>query len=234
MSAEAFRGFFDDAAIFPPGNSEVDVAVKAHLTRMSSADGVFVGPLVCDLPRLPAVLAETNAPMRIAVVGEVEDVVPALGLVAGSSVEMVSAEVRGPLRSLAGLPVRPVAVELPWGAGLDVPDDAVLKLRCGGEYVPTAAELATAVVHCVGHDRPFKLTAGLHAAIADDGTHGFVNVMAAVVAAMHGDDPVPVLTAAARELDLTSLGESRRLFRSVGTCDLDEPLADLRELGLLS
>ncbi|GAA3547615.1 hypothetical protein AFL01nite_22630 [Aeromicrobium flavum] len=226
----AFARLFDDAAMFPPGNAPVDVAVKAHLGR----DSDLVGPLVCDLARVPAVIAEATEPLGIAVVGRVEDVVPALGLVAGSPVSVASAEILGPVRALAGLPVRPVAVEMPWGDGLGVPDDAVLKLRCGGDHVPTVDELAAAIRHCVEHDQPFKLTAGLHAAIAHDGAHGFVNVMAAVVAAMRGDDPAPVLTAAADRLDLASLGESRRLLRSIGTCDLDEPLAGLRGLGLIA
>lgn len=229
----AFDGLFDDAAIFPPGDAPVDVAVKDHLARAATGDGVHVGPLVCDVARLPAVLDAAVRPVRVSVVGTAQELAPALRSLMGSPVEPVAAEVRGPIHLLPDLPVHQIAVEMPWGAGFRVPPGAVLKLRCGGAYVPTPEELGTAIVHCVEHGRPFKLTAGLHAAIAHDGAHGFVNVMAAVVAADRGQDPVPVLTAPADDLDLESLGASRRLFRSIGTCSIDEPLGHLRALGLL-
>ncbi|UUI67466.1 hypothetical protein NP095_09625 [Aeromicrobium duanguangcaii] len=229
-----FDGFFDDAAIFPPGNAPVEVAVKQHETRRAGPQGGLLGPLVCDTARLPAVLGAATEPLRLSLVGGVDETASALASTSGTRVEPVAVEVRGPVAALPDLPVRTIAVEMAWGSGFDVPAGAVLKLRCGGEYVPTPAELGAAIAHCVRHDQPFKLTAGLHSAVAHDGAHGFVNVMAAVVAAMHGDDPEPVLTAAPADLDLTSLAEARRLFRSIGTCDLDEPLAGLRELGLVA
>lgn len=233
MSTTAFDAFFDDAAIFPPGNAPVDVAVKQHLHRQGNRDGVHVGPFVCDVARLPAVLEAASTRLPVTLVGPADEVVPALTTVARSSVEIVGIELPGPRGSLPMAAARSAAVEMPWGAGFEVPDGAVLKLRCGGAYVPTADELAGAIVHCVERDQAFKLTAGLHAAICHDGAHGFVNVMAAVVAAMRGQDPAPVLSAGAESLDLTSLAESRRLFRSIGTCSIEEPLADLRALGLL-
>ncbi|WP_286928024.1 MULTISPECIES: hypothetical protein [Aeromicrobium] len=233
MTTAAFEALFDDAAIFPPGNAPVDVAVKDHLARESTPDAAYVGPLVCDVARLPAVLDAAVRPVRVSVVGTVEELAPALRGLMGSPVEPVAAELRGPISLLPDLPVHSIAVEMPWGAGFHVPPGALLKLRCGGGYVPTVEELAGAIVHCVEHGKAFKLTAGLHSAIAHDGAHGFVNVMAAVVAATRGQDPAPVLASAAEDLDLESLGESRRLFRSIGTCSIDEPLADLRALGLL-
>lgn len=207
-----FEHFFDDAAIFPPGNAPLDVALKAHLARRSGPDGAYVGPFVCDEVRLPELLGLLIEPLDLAVV-------------------------RGPMEIWGpsdDLPDTPTVVERPWGSGFDVPDGALLKLRCGGQYVPTVDELAAAIVHCVEHDQPFKLTAGLHAAVARGSAHGFVNVMAAVVAAGRGDDPMPSLTAEAADLDLTSLVDSRRLFRSVGTCEIDEPLRELRAMGLIT
>lgn len=228
----AFDAFFDDAAIFPPGNAPVDVAVKEHVARAATPDGAYVGPLVCDVARVPDLLAAVARPLRVALVGAAEEVAMLVPRLAGSLVEVVAIEVRGPVQRLPDVEV-PVAVEMPWGTGFDVPDGTVLKLRCGGAYVPTPDELGAAIAHCVGHDRPFKLTAGLHAAIAHGAAHGFVNVMAAVVAAERGHDPVPVLRAPADGLDLSGLDASRRLFRSVGTCSIEEPLGDLRGLGLV-
>lgn len=207
-----FDRFFDDAAIFPPGNAPIDVALKAHLARRASADGRYVGPFVCDAACLPELRALLTAPLEVAVVS-------------------------GTLERWGRtdhLPDEATVVERPWGTGFTVPDGAVLKLRCGGASVPSVEDVASALVHCVEHDQPFKLTAGLHAAIAHDGAHGFVNVMAAVVAAARGDDPAPLLTAGADDLDLAGLAESRRWFRSIGTCSIDEPLADLRALGLIA
>lgn len=233
MTAGAFEALFDDAAVFPPGNAPVDVAVKDHLARQATAEGAQVGPLVCDVARLPALVDAAVRPVRVSLVGTAEELEPALRGLMGSEVEPVAVELRGPISLLPDLPVPSIAVEMPWGAGFHVPPGALLKLRCGGAYAPTAEELAAAIVHCVEHGRPFKLTAGLHSAVAHDGAHGFVNVMAAVVAASRGEDPASVLTAPVEDLDLASLGESRRLFRSIGTCDIDEPLSDLRALGLL-
>ena len=207
----AFDRFFDDAAIFPPGNAPLDVAVKAHLDRAATADGRYVGPFVIDEARLPALIDLLTEPLDIALVRGQEEAW-------GRSDQ---------------IPEAPTAVEKPWGTGFDVPAGTILKLRCGGDYVPTVAELSDAITYCVEHDQPFKLTAGLHAAITHDGGHGFVNVMAAIVAAMHGKEPCSVLMAWADELDLSTLGEARRLFRSIGTCSIDEPLSDLRDLGLI-
>ena len=94
-------------------------------------------------------------------------------------------------------------------------------------------------------DVPFKLTAGLHHAVAAPGRHGFVNVLAALHAALDGrpvEDVARVLALRDGERLAALLGafsrdESRRvrqLFVSFGTCSITEPLDDLVALGLLS
>lgn len=224
-----FDRFFDDAAIFPPGNAPLDVAVKAHLDRAATADGRYVGPFVIDEARLPALADLLTEPLDIALVTRTP-----VASDRGTREREGAGEVESPLVHVVAVegPGGHV-VEKPWGSGFEVPDGAILKLRCGGDYVPTVAELSDAITYCVEHDQPFKLTAGLHAAITHDGGHGFVNVMAAVVAVMHGKEACSALMAWADELDLATLGEARRLFRSIGTCSIDEPLADLRHLGLI-
>jgi len=250
-----FERFFDDAAIFPPGNAPLDVAVKAHLDRATTADGRYVGPFVIDEARLPGLVDLLSEPLDIALVAGPASTLshqrlPALrssGLATGVGRPSVARERsdREGAGETTGLPDHPMlkvvavegprgsAVEKPWGTGFDVPDGTILKLRCGGDYVPTVAELSDAITYCVEHDQPFKLTAGLHAAIATEHAHGFVNIMAAVVAAMRGKDPAPALMAWADEIDMSTLSDSRRLFRSIGTCDIDGPLSDLRALGLI-
>lgn len=224
-----FTAFFDDAALFPPGNAPMTDAVRAHLCRAAMPDGAFVGPFVCPADRLDE-LAEVLGGDRIevAVVG-----LPTLPMPVG--VVMTAVELKGPLVALPEVPpgVR-VFVERGWDGELDVPAGAALKLRCGGAYVPTSHELGDAIAHCVQEGLTFKLTAGLHHAVRRDGTHGFLNVLAAVDAALRGDDPVGILD----ERDPDQLGVKdpaavRRVFASIGTCSIEEPLTNLRLLGLL-
>ena len=70
----AFAQLFDDAAIFPPGNAPVDVAVKDHVARAATPDGLYVGPLVCDVARVPDLLAVAAGPLRVSLVGAAEEV----------------------------------------------------------------------------------------------------------------------------------------------------------------
>ena len=222
-----FAGFFDDAALFPPGDAPMDVAVKAHLTRRDQPDGQYVGPFVCAVARLEELAdALDGRSVEVAVVGAMPRSVPA-------AIDVVAVELTGPVTTVPG-DVR-VFVECPWDAPLEVPDGAMPKLRCGGAYVPSSCQLGAAIEHCVDNDLPFKLTAGLHHAVRTTREHGFVNVLAAVSAALDGGDPVPMLL----EDDPAALtiGDPvavRRLFRSIGTCSIDEPLTALRELGLIA
>ena len=71
--------------------------------------------------------------------------------------------------------------------------------------------------------------------------HGFLNVLLAVWAARTGADPVEQLavedpgTVAERAgaLSAAEVAGVRRQLRSIGTCSVDEPLADLHLLGLV-
>jgi hypothetical protein len=226
-----FAALLDDAALFPPGNAPMADAVTAHLTRRDGPDGTYVGPFVCPADRL-AELAEAlgGGHVDVALVCDVAEIGPM-----PVGVTLVAVE----LRAAVCLPelaegVR-VFVERPWDSALDVPDGAMLKLRCGGAFVPSACQLGVAIRRCVDDALPFKLTAGLHHAIRTDDQHGLLNVLAAVGAAQAGRDPVPLLLADDPALLVVDNPTSvRRLLRSVGTCSIDEPLADLRALGLVA
>jgi hypothetical protein len=128
--------------------------------------------------------------------------------------------------------------------------DIAAKFRTGGlaaELFPTPIELAAVICACRDRGLPFKLTAGLHHAIrhADPETgfvhHGFLGILAGVLAAVHDEaevadvaallastDPVPVVETVRRHL-----GQSRPLWIGFGTCSVTEPLADLDRLGLI-
>ncbi|MGC0362352.1 hypothetical protein ABH922_000336 [Rhodococcus sp. 27YEA15] len=127
------------------------------------------------------------------------------------------------------------------------------KFRTGGivaDAYPDEAELADAIAAVVGTNMAFKATAGLHHAVrnTDPDTgfeqHGFLNILLAVtIGAAGGDhhDLVGALaersgTALARVLnDLTAdqVADTRRRFRSFGTCSITDPLTELGELGLI-
>jgi hypothetical protein len=123
------------------------------------------------------------------------------------------------------------------------------KFRTGGlaaELFPTPVELAAVICACRDRELPFKLTAGLHHALryTDPETgfthHGFLNVLAACLAAADGaevadvaealgaTDPSPVI-----EPLRARLADLRPFWVGFGSCSVDEPLTDLAALGLL-
>jgi hypothetical protein len=127
--------------------------------------------------------------------------------------------------------------------------DVAPKFRTGGlaaELFPTPVELAAVICACRERGLGFKLTAGLHHAIryTDPETglvhHGFLNVLAAVVAAdagadvadvapvLAGTDPVLLVEPVRRVLD-----RDRPLWIGFGSCSITEPLNDLVRFGLL-
>ncbi|WP_344617795.1 hypothetical protein [Dactylosporangium salmoneum] len=123
------------------------------------------------------------------------------------------------------------------------------KFRTGGlaaELFPTPVELAAVICACRDRDLPFKLTAGLHHAVrhtdAETGLvhHGFLNILAAVLAAADGAEPADL----AGVLSVTepyplaervrpALDRERPLWVAFGSCSVQDPVADLVALGLL-
>ena len=119
------------------------------------------------------------------------------------------------------------------------------KIRCGGERVPGAEELADFIRGCRSRGLVFKATAGLHHAYpTESGENGFLNLLAAVV---FGDEEEALRERPpAFSLDATSfrwrdqealparLADVRAsLFHSIGTCSFFEPVEELERLGVL-
>jgi hypothetical protein len=152
----------------------------------------------------------------------------------------------------------PVHVELPaspaeggWLAAADVVAEAelLLKFRTGGldaAAYPTSEVLAGWIDAALDRETPFKCTAGLHNAVRHTGEdgfehHGFVNVLLATRRAFDGaavGEVVQVLETRdtgvlTQHCEYDDLAGARRWFRSFGSCSVAEPLADLRELGLI-
>jgi len=205
---DSLRGLVDDAAMFPPGNAPLDIAVREHLGHRSSAYASLIGPLLVrdtDVDRVPEL---THEPLEI-------------GVIATSGPRALEQSVA----TLHDFPhVRVVAFEIPLGdqsagelvTALTVPDGVTVsvelsrapagpdaawidaadeisaagwqvKFRTGGvepSAYPDEPELAAVLAALV--PRRFKLTAGLHRAVRNTqlGTgfeqHGFVNIMVAV------------------------------------------------------
>jgi hypothetical protein len=116
------------------------------------------------------------------------------------------------------------------------------KLRCGGARVPPVEEVAQFIRSCRERGSVFKATAGLHHALPTNGEHGFLNLLAACV---FGDEEQMLRTrdisldAAAFRAGGRSAGADecarvrRELFHSIGSCSFDEPVGELRALGIL-
>ena len=140
--------------------------------------------------------------------------------------------------------------EVEYLEGADLDDVAArgvrAKIRCGGERVPSAAELAAFVRGCRERGVVFKATAGLHHAYPTaHGEHGFLNLLAAAV---FGDEEEALAAPAGSfELDAESfrwdgrearpgqLADTRAtLFHSIGSCSFFEPVGELEGLGFLA
>lgn len=150
-------------------------------------------------------------------------------------------------------------LEIPWND--EISDSIALiaehegpyaKARCGGGYIPTPKELAQFLKATISLEVPFKLTAGLHHPFASGGNHGFFNALVASALILHEDLPVSTTARVLAEENanefvisddqvgwqdlvapLDSIVEMRSIFLNIGSCSIEEPLADLRENELI-
>jgi hypothetical protein len=260
---EVWSGLIDDAAVFPPGDSPLDAAVSAYVSRGEEWYADLVGAFVVrdtDLGSVPegvpaAVVLSSGAGsvegvVRLAekrglTLAALETAVRDLDDPAGN-VRRVDAAVRA-----AGLDL-PVYVELPgppehgWLAAADeVAASAMrLKFRLGNvdhDLIPPPTTVAAWIDAALDREIEFKGTAGLHRAVRHEaeggGAHGFLNVLVATRALLDGagqDDAVALLEQRdGASLAGHELGQVRRWFTSFGSCSVTEPLEDLIALGLV-
>lgn len=129
------------------------------------------------------------------------------------------------------------------------------------EAIPSPAEVAAFILACADRRLAFKATAGLHHPIRAEHPltyepdapraimHGFLNVLMASALAWHGErDIEPVIADTdpdafsfdefahwkGRSLTVEQIRNARRDFiHSVGSCSFDEPVQELRALGLI-
>lgn len=197
-----FRGLFDDAAVFPPGNLPIAEAVPAHRAHRAAWYAESVGPFLCGAGRLDeltaAVAGSAHAPagqrLRVGLVlpGGSAELAPALAAAAPfevAGVELATRDAAGAFAELDRLlaPEVPAAVELPRellrGERLEAALDLIAgsryraKFRTGGlvaEAFPDERELAAFLAGCARRGLAYKCTAGLHNAVRHtDATTGF-------------------------------------------------------------
>jgi hypothetical protein len=200
VSGALYRGLFDDAALFPPGNAPMGGALPAHRAHRAGPRAEYVGPfLVSDarVGELSAVLAREergHGPLTVAVTvpGGAEGVAPAVAAVrADPALRLAGVEAAAEPGTAADVAAR-LDEHLPEGAeGFvevsrrgDVRADLRAlagtghnaKFRTGGltpQAHPDEEELAGFLHAAVALDVPFKCTAGLHHAVRHTTGEGF-------------------------------------------------------------
>jgi hypothetical protein len=205
-----FRGFCDDAAVFPPGSASLPDALEGHAGYRGSWYAGLVGPLVVPAAALPELSSRQASghpvPQLIVTLPGGPADLPAV-LAAGdlpvSGLEIAvppGVEVASLLATLADVQV-PVFVEVPRDARRDEVLGALAggphhaKFRTGGvraALYPDPTELAGSVHAAVAAGVPFKATAGLHHAVRNTDAqttldqHGFLNLLVAADLAAAG------------------------------------------------
>ena len=231
----ALEKLIDHAALFPPASMSVEEALVEDARVRAAETGWIVGRFV----------------VRASQVDELGDAGLALSVVADADVpedariEAVELALSGSLPLSAG--AAEVYVERPIGdlAWLEELDGARAKVRCGGETVPTVDELGAFIRRCRDLGVVFKATAGLHHAVRTDGEHGFLNLLAACClgfeeAVLADEDPGAFRLTPERfswrgqGCGPEKVAEVRSgLFASFGSCSVQEPVDDLRKMGIL-
>jgi hypothetical protein len=230
----------DHAALFPPASMSMEEALVEDRVARASPYAWMLDRFVCPASRLGE-LDGLDAP--VSVVLDVELEAPAEAIEVRLAEPSVAAQTVGRLRELSG----EIYCELPLDklpAGIDAvaATGARVKLRCGGETVPSVEQVAQVLVGCRQAGVVMKATAGLHHPLRQGEQHGFLNLLCAAVHAGDGLDAVRDLLSAESldELPLSSLNADEvrstrsALFKGFGSCSWREPVEDLQGLGLLS
>jgi hypothetical protein len=243
-----FERLIDHAALFPPAAMSMEEALAEDRAARSSPYAWMLDRFVCPATRLGE-LDGLDAPVSVVVDGPLEEPAEAL--------EVRLTEARPDPRELRRLAAElgqwssEVYYELRlgerWRDSIPATVGAIaavggrVKLRCGGEVVPTAEQVALVMVSCHATRVPMKATAGLHHPLRRGSQHGFLNFLCA---AAHSGESLQAVQAILEEVSLEGLplaelteaqlrSTRRRIFKGFGSCSWREPVDDLRELGVL-
>jgi hypothetical protein len=261
----------DHAPLFPPASMTVpDAAAEDRLAR-ESPYAWMLDRFVCPASKLAAMEREMpwdTAP-GLSVVLDADDLADLERAAdAGAPIEAVELRAPEPIPSseflerrsrLAWTPYFELTLGERWrktvpeAVGSVAQAGARVKLRCGGDTVPSVEQVALVIVACRDAGCVFKATAGLHHPIRRGSEHGFLNLLAAVTFAhAHGVGPLELEEVLAEENPRAFAVEAdgiavqgwragraeiaaarERLFASIGSCSWREPVEDLEALGIL-
>ncbi len=230
----------DHAALFPPASMSMGDALVEDRAARTSPYSWMLDRFVCPASRLGD-LDGLDAPVSVVLDAALESPAAAIELKLAGPADV--ADVVGRLRELSP----EVYCELPLSempAGIDAVAAAGgrVKLRCGGDVVPSVDQVARVLVGCREAGVVMKATAGLHHPLRRGSEHGFLNLLGAAVHAGDGVETVRELLAE-ESLDALPLSSHtaeevrstrERLFKGFGSCSWREPVDDLRALGVLS
>jgi hypothetical protein len=214
----------DHAPMFPPARLPLPEALEDHRAARASDESWMLARFVCPAASLDAV------PDGLSVSAVVDD-----GPVDG--VEALEVRVSDANEIRAFPSVEPeLYFELPLVTQCHLLVEAVAergafaKVRCGGEAIPTIAQVSDFILACRDNNVSFKATAGLHHALRTDREHGFLNLLAAagsddVEEMLETDDPERLLA--------VDPARARQVLRAIGSCSFWEPVDDLKALGIL-
>jgi hypothetical protein len=262
----------DHAPLFPPASMTVPDAAAEDRRARESPYAWMLDRFVCPASKLAAMGREMpwdTAP-GLSVVLETDDLAELRRAAdSGAPIEAIELRLTEPLPSHASLaelrsrvewtPYFELLLGEPWR---DTVPDAVaavaeaggrVKLRCGGDTVPSVEQVALVIVACRDAGCVFKATAGLHHPIRRGTQHGFLNLLAAVTFAhaqgagppelepvLAEENPRAVSVAEngiavhERHADRAEIAAAREgLFASIGSCSWREPVEDLQALDIL-
>ena len=262
----------DHAALFPPASMSVPDAAAEDRRARQSPYAWMLARFVCPSSKLGALgdeMSWSDAP-GLSVVLDTDDPAPLERAArAGAPIEAVEMRLPEPVPSPTFLVE--VTRRLRWPAYLELALDegwretvpkAVdnvaaaggrIKLRCGGQSVPSVEQVALVIAACRDAGCVLKATAGLHHPIRRGSEHGFLNLLAAAAFAhRHGLSAAALEPLVAQEdaaaFEVTSNGLTanewrasgaeiaaarERLFAGFGSCSWREPVEDLQALGIL-
>lgn len=219
----------DYAGLFPPAALPLPEVIANYRRYLVSPDAWLLNRLVLPLGLLPGVELRENWRVTLLVDSEPGPL--------PHGIETL--ETRAPGRLSL-----PTYCEVP----LDRMETGYAKIRTTGL---SSGHMANFLLGAAGRRLPFKATAGLHHALRS-GMHGFLNVFAAAVFAWQGADRAALLTLLdetdpqsfefqddglrwrGRRVSTAQIEEARREFaHSFGSCSFEEPVSELRALGLI-
>jgi hypothetical protein len=233
----------DHAALFPPASMGMEEALAEDQAARASEYAWMLDRFVCPASRLDE-LDGLEAPVSVVLDGTLERPAAAIELRVPDTDSL--SEIAGRLRELSPevyleLPLD----ELPAGVEAVAAAGARVKLRCGGEVVPSVEQVALVLLACRDAGVVMKATAGLHHPLRLGEDHGFLNLLCAAVHTYARDaararlhDLLTADSLGALPLDDFAPDEVRAtrrgLFKGFGSCSWREPVDDLRALGVLS